>query len=128
MLNRVLLIGNLGRDPEVKFTGNGKALCTFSVVTSEQWTDADGQRQERTEWHRVVVWGKQAEACGRHLTKGRQVYVEGALRSREYQAKDGTKKTVVEVVAQRVQFLGGGKGTEGAAAREPGSADELIPF
>lgn len=110
-VNKVILVGNLGRDPEVRFTPGGKAVARFSLATSEAWTDAGGNRQERTEWHNIVVWGKQAESCGQYLTKGRQVYVEGSLRSRQYDDKDGNRRSITEVVAQRVQFLGGGGGT-----------------
>ena len=84
VVNKVILIGNLGKDPEVRFTPNGKALAKFSVATSEKWTDQQGQKQERTEWHNVVVWGKQAETCGQYLSKGRQVFVEGSIRTRSY--------------------------------------------
>jgi single-strand DNA-binding protein len=106
-MNKVLLIGNLGKDPEVKFIGNGQAMARFPVATSEVWNAREGQRQERTEWHHVVVWGKQGEACGQFLAKGRQVCVEGSVRSRQYDDKDGHKRYITEVVAQRVQFLGG---------------------
>ena len=139
-VNKVLLIGNLGRDPEVRFTAGGKAVARFSVATSEVWNDAEGTRQERTEWHNVVVWGKQAESCGQYLQKGRQVYIEGSIRSRQYDDKEGNKKYITEVIAQRVQFLGGGRGGgAGAAPREPqaaeagaaapvGGEEEDIPF
>jgi single-strand DNA-binding protein len=139
-VNKVILIGNLGRDPEVRFTAGGKAVARFSVATSEVWNDAEGSRQERTEWHNVVVWGKQAESCGQYLQKGRQVYIEGSIRNRQYDDKDGNKKYITEVNAQRVQFLGGGGGGgRGAPAREPQggegpgpaappSEEEDIPF
>ena len=139
-VNKVILVGNLGRDPEVRFTAGGKAVARFSVATSEVWNDAEGSRQERTEWHNVVVWGKQAESCGQYLQKGRQVYIEGSIRSRQYDDKDGNKKYITEVIAQRVQFLGGGRpggtGTqprESAGAEAPGGAvapaeEEDIPF
>lgn len=104
-VNKVLLVGNLGKDPEFRMTPNGKACCKFPLATSEVWTTESG-KQERTEWHQIVVWGKSAENCGQYLTKGRQVYVEGALRSRSYDAKDGTTRSVTEIVSQRVQFLG----------------------
>ena len=135
-VNKVILIGNLGRDPEVRFTAGGKAVARFSVATSEVWTDAEGSRQERTEWHNVVVWGKQAESCGQYLQKGRQVYVEGSIRTRQYDDKEGNKKYITEVVAQRVQFLGGGR-AGGAQPREsqsaesaaaPAAEEEDIPF
>jgi len=104
-VNKVLLVGNLGKNPELRFTPNGKACCKFPLATSEVWM-TDGGKQERTEWHQIVVWGKSAENCGQYLTKGRQVFVEGAIRSRSYDAKDGTKRSVTEIVSQRVQFLG----------------------
>jgi|SRR5688572_23770737 single-strand DNA-binding protein len=115
-LNRVLLIGNLGKDPELRFTPGGRAVARFPVATSEVWSDQDGQRQERTEWHNVVVWGKQAETCGQYLSKGRQVFLEGSIRSRQYDDKDGNKRYITEVIAQRVQFLGNRGGGAGAGA------------
>lgn len=138
VVNKVILVGNLGKDPEVRFTPNGKALAKFPVATSEKWTDQDGNRQERTEWHNVVVWGKQAETCGQYLSKGRQVYVEGAIRSRQYDDKDGNKRYITEIVARDVRFLGGGGATT-RAQHEPVSvppgedvgppgADDDIPF
>lgn len=117
MLNKVFLIGNLGKDPEVRFTSNGKAVAKFSVATSERWTDPDGNKQERTEWHNVVVWGKQAETCGQYLSKGRQVFIEGSVRSRQYDDKDGNKKYITEIVARDVRFLGS-KG-DGARGGDP---------
>ncbi len=105
-----MLIGNLGRDPEVRFTSSGRALARFPIATSEVWVDAEGHRQERTEWHNIVVWGKQGETCGQYLAKGRQVFVEGSIRSRSYDDKSGNKRYVTEIVAQRVRFLGGGGG------------------
>ena len=138
-VNKVILIGNLGRDPEVRFTAGGKAVARFSVATSEVWNDQEGSRQERTEWHNIVVWGKQAESCGQYLQKGRQVYIEGSIRNRQYDDKDGNKKYITEVNAQRVQFLGGGGGGGGGASRSvqretsseapaPVSDEEDIPF
>ena len=123
-VNKVILVGNLGKDPEVRFTNSGSAVARLSVATSEVWNDRDGNRQERTEWHNVVVWGKQGESCGQYLAKGRQVYVEGSIRSRSYDDKSGNKRYVTEVVAQRVQFLGGGGGTRLAQQAESPPADE----
>jgi single-strand DNA-binding protein len=130
-----MLIGNLGKDPEVRFTPSGKAVAHFPVATGEVWTDAAGQRQERTEWHQVVVWNKQAEACGQYLAKGRQVYIEGAIRTRQYDDKDGQRRYVTEIVAQRVQFLGaaprGAAASDGAEAEPPSlppRAEDEIPF
>jgi single-strand DNA-binding protein len=123
-VNKVILVGNLGKDPEVRFTNSGSAVARLSIATSEVWNDRDGNRQERTEWHNVVVWGKQGEHCGQYLAKGRQVYVEGSIRTRSYDDKSGTKRYVTEVVAQRVQFLGGGGGTRLAQQAEAAPADD----
>ena len=123
-VNKVILVGNLGKDPEVRFTNSGSAVARLAVATSEVWNDRDGNRQERTEWHNVVVWGKQGEHCGQYLAKGRQVYVEGSIRNRSYDDKNGNKRYVTEVVAQRVQFLGGGGGTRLAQQAESAPADD----
>lgn len=109
-VNKVILVGRLGQNPEVRYTPSGAAVANFSVATNESWTDKSGQKQERTEWHRVVVWGKLAELCGQYLTKGRQAYVEGRLQTRQWQDKDGQTKYTTEVQAQTVQFLGGNAG------------------
>jgi len=124
-VNKVILVGNLGKDPEVRFTQTGSAVANFSIATTEQWNDRDGKRQERTEWHNIVVWGKQGERCGQYLAKGRQVYVEGSIRTRSYDDKTGTKRYVTEIVAQRVQFLGGGGGTRVAQEMEAGGSDDM---
>jgi single-strand DNA-binding protein len=124
-VNKVILIGNLGKDPEVRFTQTGSAVANFSIATSEQWNDRDGKRQERTEWHNIVVWGKQAETCGQYLAKGRQIYVEGSIRTRSYDDKTGTKRYITEIVAQRIRFLGGGGGTRMAPEMDSGGADEM---
>lgn len=116
-VNMAILVGNLGKDPEVRFTQSGRAVANFSVATSEVWTGQDGGRQERTEWHNVVVWGKQAESCGQYLAKGRQVFVQGNIRTRSYEDKTGNTRYVTEIVAQRVQFLGGGGGAR--SSQEP---------
>ena len=126
MVNKAIIVGNLGRDPEVRFTPDGKAVAKFSVATTERWNDQQGTRQERTEWHNIVVWGKQAETCGQYLAKGRQVYVEGSIRTRNYDDKTGTKRYVTEIVAQRIRFLGGGGGTRVAPEMDQSSgADEM---
>lgn len=106
-VNKVILVGRLGQNPEVRYTPSGAAVANFSVATNETWTDKNNQKQERTEWHRVVVWGKLAELCSQYLSKGRQCYVEGRLQTREYTDKDGVKKYSTEVQAQTIQFLGG---------------------
>ena len=116
-VNKVILVGNLGKDPEVRYTPSGRAVAKFPLATKDSWTDQESTRQERTEWHNIVVWGKQAELCGQYLAKGRQAYIEGAIRSRSYDDKDGNKRYVTEIVAQRIQFLGGsGGGGRGASA------------
>jgi single-strand DNA-binding protein len=118
VVNKAIIVGNLGRDPEVRFTPDGRAVARFSVATTERWTDQQGQRQERTEWHNVVVWGKQAEACGQYLSKGRQVFVEGSIRSRSYDDKTGNKRYITEIIARDVRFLGSsGAGAGGGAGR-----------
>ena len=106
MVNEVTIIGNLGRDPETRYTRAGVAVCNLAVATSRKYKGADGQLAEETEWHRVTVWGKQGEACQSHLTKGRQVYVKGRLRTSTYE-KDGEKRYSTEIVALDVKFLGG---------------------
>ncbi len=106
-VNKVILVGRLGQNPEVRYTPSGSAVANFSVATNETWTDKNNQKQERVEWHRVVVWGKLAELCNQYLQKGRQCYVEGRLQTRSWQDKDGTTKYSTEVQAQTIQFLGG---------------------
>ena len=108
-VNRVTVIGNLGRDPEVHHTQQGRTVVTFPLATHERWVDADGAMHQQTQWHNVVVWGKHAAACGTYLTKGRQVYVEGALCSRQSDTLTGEPRWIVEILARQVQFLGGGK-------------------
>ncbi|MCP4116485.1 MAG: single-stranded DNA-binding protein [Desulfobacteraceae bacterium] len=109
-VNKAIIIGNLGRDPEVSYTQGGVAVCRMAVATSEEWTDkGSGQKQERTEWHRVVVFNKQAENCGRYLHKGSKVYVEGKLRTSQYE-KDGQTHYSTEILASSVQFLSSGQG------------------
>ena len=106
-VNKVILIGNLGADPELRTTQGGQVVASLRIATTDAWTDKGGGRQERTEWHAVTVWGKTAENCGKFLAKGRQVYVEGRLQSREYQDKEGQTRKAWEVVADAVTFLGG---------------------
>lgn len=114
-VNKVIIVGRLGVDPELKTLSSGQNVCRLSVATSENWTGKDGQKQERTEWHRVVVWGRQAENCGKHLSKGRQVYIEGRLQTRQWEDQ-GQKKYSTEIVANTVQFLGaGGDRTQSAS-------------
>ena len=107
MLNKVILIGRLGRDPEVRYMPNGEAVCNFSVATSESWKDSNGQKQERSEWHNVTMYRKLAEIAGKYLTKGSQVYLEGKIQSRKYQGKDGIERTAYEIIANEMKMLGG---------------------
>ncbi len=129
-LNKVMLIGNLGQDPEVRFTPAGQAVATFNIATSERWTDKAGQKQEKTEWHRIVVWGKTAENCKEYLSKGRPVFVEGRLQTREWTDKEGKKRYTTEVVASLVQFLGtAGERRAPSASTTPaaGTSDMTMP-
>jgi single-strand DNA-binding protein len=128
-VNKVILVGRLGQNPEVRYTPSGAAVANFSVATNENWTDKQGQKQEKTEWHRVVVWGKLAELCNQYLSKGRQVYLEGRLQTRQWQDKDGQTKYTTEIQAQTVQFLGGGAQTgAGASAGGPVSDDRAPSY
>ncbi|MGH7740481.1 MAG: single-stranded DNA-binding protein [Candidatus Eiseniibacteriota bacterium] len=106
-VNKVILVGNLGANPEMRHTQGGQTVANLRLATTERWTDKNGQKQEATEWHRVVVWGKQAEIVGQYLTKGRQVYIEGSIRTRQWQDQQGQKRYTTEVVARNVQMLGG---------------------
>ncbi len=123
-VNKVILIGNLGANPELRYTPGGQAVANFRIATNEKWTDKSGQSQERTEWHRIVVWGKLAELCNQYLQKGRQVYVEGRLQTREWTDKENHKNYTTEVVAQQVTFLGG---RDGAGAGGPRGRGEASP-
>ncbi|MBL9017434.1 MAG: single-stranded DNA-binding protein [Myxococcales bacterium] len=118
-VNKVILIGNLGADPDMRYTPSGQGVCELRIATSESWNDKNGQRQERTEWHRVVVWGKRAEVCSKYLSKGRQVYIEGRIQTRSYDDKEGQKRYITEVIAQEVVFIGGGGG-RGEGKRDDG--------
>ena len=121
-LNKVMLIGNLGKDPEVRYTPGGQAVANFNIATNENWTDKAGQKQERTEWHRIVVWGKQAELCGQYLKKGRECFVEGRIQTREWTNKEGQKQYTTEVVANHVVFVGG-RGDAASAGQNRGADD-----
>ena len=117
-VNKAILVGNLGRDPEIRYTASGQPVCTFSLATTENWVK-EGKREERTEWHRIVVWGKAAENCANYLAKGRQVYIEGRIQTNEWEDKVGQKRKTTEINAQTVQFLGnrgGGPGGGGSPA------------
>lgn len=144
-VNKVILIGNLGSDPEIRFTPGGQAVANFSIATTERWNNkTSGQPEEKTEWHRIVVWGKLAELCRDYLSKGRPVYVEGRLQTRKWDDKQGQTKYTTEIIAERIQFLGAPPGardrsespSQGAPQRASASndgppafdSDEDIPF
>lgn len=120
MLNKVMLIGNLGADPEVRYTQDGTCVCNIRIATTERWKNRNGEQQERTEWHRVVLWGKLGEIAGQYLGKGRQVYIEGRLETRKWTDKDGNDRYTTEIRANEMKMLGG-RG-EGAAAAAPAQA------
>ena len=124
-VNKAIIIGHLGADPEVRQISSGQTVTTLSVATSESWTDRTGQKQEKTEWHRVVVWGKQAESCGKYLSKGRQVYLEGRLQTRSWEDQQGQKRYTTEIVATTVQFLGaqGGQRDQHSQSSKDGDSD-----
>ncbi len=125
-VNKVIIVGRLGQDPELKYTPSGAGVCNFSVATTESWADKSGQKQERTEWHRIVVWGKLAELCNQYLSKGRQAYIEGRLQTRSWEGKDGQKRYTTEINAATVQFLGGNANT-GASTNREASAGAAQP-
>ncbi|WP_409477533.1 single-stranded DNA-binding protein [Pseudobdellovibrio sp. HCB154] len=123
-INKVIIVGRLGQDPEMKAVGQGATVTRLNVATSENWTDKSGNKQERTEWHRITVWGKLAELCGKYLAKGRQVYVEGKLQTRSWE-DNGQKKYATEIVASTVQFLGGGASTNAGAGNNNYQNDSM---
>ena len=123
-VNKVMLIGHLGADPELRYTPSGAAVANFRMATSETWTDANGEKQERTEWHSIVAWRKLAEICGEYLKKGSQVYIEGRLQTRSWEGQDGVKRYSTEVVARDMQMLGG---KPGGAAAAPEAYEESPP-
>ena len=124
-INKVILVGRLGNDPEIRYTQQGVAVSNFNLATSENWMDKSGQKQEKTEWHRVVVWGKMAETCSQYLGKGRQVYIEGRLQTRQWDDKEGQKRYTTEVVASTVQFLD--RGDKAAATSDDQPISEALP-
>jgi single-strand DNA-binding protein len=128
-VNKVILVGHLGADPDMRYTPSGQGVCELRLATSESWNDKNGQRQERTEWHRIVVWGKRAEVCSKYLAKGRQVFVEGRIQTRTYDDKDGNKRYITEIIANDVQFLGGGNrdGGGGGGGGGRGQRDDGPP-
>lgn len=131
MLNKVILIGRLGRDPETRFMPNGEAVCNFSVATSEKYTDKNGQRQEATEWHEVTMFRKLAEIAGQYLTKGSQVYIEGKIKSRKYTDKNGVERTAYDIIANEMKMLGGNAQTPAQKPQPAQAQDDIsddVPF
>jgi single-strand DNA-binding protein len=137
MINKVILIGRLGADPEIRYTPSGAEVANFRIATSEMWTNKNGEKEERTEWHRIVAWRGLAKICGEYLSKGRLVYIEGKIRTRTWEDKDGNKRTTTEIEATDMKMLGGGGEAEkrtrepdAAYAPSPGPAkeEEDIPF
>jgi single-strand DNA-binding protein len=136
-INKVILIGNLGKDPELRYTPGGQAVASFSLATSEKWRDKDGVMQDKTEWHNIVVWGRQAEVAKEYLAKGKQVYIEGRIQTRSWEDKEGNKRYTTEIVGQRMQFLGTRDSGKEAPSDMPAEAppvgdiageDEDLPF
>lgn len=136
-VNKAILVGRLGKDPEIKYTPSGTAIANFTMATSENYKDKDGQKQERTEWHKIVAFGKLAEICGEYLAKGKQVYIEGRIQTRSWDDKDGNKKYMTEIVANTMQMLGKPDATassgqtaaaESSSAQEPSVVEEDVPF
>jgi len=121
-VNKVILVGRLGRDPETRYTGGGQAVCNFSVATDETFKDRSGEKQKRTEWHKIVVWGKQAEIAQQYLKKGSLLYLEGRIQSREWNDKEGQKRTSFEIVANNFRMLGGRSDSAGGGASRAASA------
>ena len=127
-VNKVILMGNLGRDPEVRFMPNGDAVCNFSIATTDSWKDKAGERQEKTEWHNIVMYRRLAEIAGEYLKKGRPVYLEGRLQTRKWQTKEGQDRYTTEVIADSMQMLGGRDGApaqESQSSSQPEARDEL---
>jgi len=147
-VNKAILVGNLGKDPELRYTPSGTAVCTFTLATTDRFKNKQGEQQERTEWHNIVVWAGLAEICGKYLTKGKQVYLEGRIQNRSYDDRDGNKRYISEVVVNEMQMLGragdqGGSGGSGggggrsttstenyssAPQEPPFNPDDDIPF
>ena len=125
-VNKVILLGRLGRDPEVRYMPNGEAVCNFSIATSETWNDRNGQRQERTEWHNITMYRRLAEIAGQYLKKGREVYIEGRIQSRKYTGKDGIERTAYDIIANEMKMVGPREGG-GAAPYDDGGYQQAAP-
>lgn len=137
MINKVILIGNLGADPEIRYTQSGSQVATFNLATTERWKGQDGQMQEQTEWHRIVAWSKLAEICGQYLHKGSRVYIEGRLQTRKWQDQSGADRYTTEIVAREMKMLSprntgegdyGGPGMGSGSLHEPPPMGDDVPF
>lgn len=135
MINKAILIGNLGSDPEVRYTQGGTAVANFNIATTEKWKGQDGEWQEQTEWHRIVVWAKLAEICGEYLSKGSKVYIEGRIQTRQWDDRDGNKRYTTEIVAREMKMLDSKGASSGGGYEEPpmpeprsGADGEEVPF
>ncbi len=132
-VNKAILIGNLGRDPELKYTGDGRPVARFSLATSENWTSREGEKKEKTEWHKIVVWGKLASFCGEYLRKGRRIYVEGRIETRSYEDRERQQRTITEIIANQIVLLdskgsgGGGGGAMDEGRQRPASGGPSAP-
>ena len=124
-VNKAILIGNLGKDPELRYTPSGQAVASFPLATTDRYKDKEGNWQEKTDWHNIVVWGRQGETAKEYLRKGRSAYVEGRIQTRSYDDRDGNKKWITEIVASRVQFLGG-RGEGGPAGEQKSETEEHV--
>ncbi len=122
-VNKAILVGNLGSDPEIRYTPSGTAVANFSIATHEQWTNKDGEKGERTEWHRIVAWARLGEICGEYLHKGSQVYIEGRIQTRSWEDRDGNKRYTTEIVAQTMQMLGSPSGAPSKAGKATSSEE-----
>lgn len=137
-VNKATIMGNVGKDPEMKYTGSGQAVANFSVATNESWTGKDGEKREKTEWHRIVAWGRLAEICGQFLSKGKPVYIEGSIRTRSWEDKEGNTRYTTEIHAREMQMLGDSRDSAAGGERlqsesEPlqipeNNMDDDIPF
>jgi single-strand DNA-binding protein len=136
VVNKAILIGRLGADPEIRYTPSGAEVANFRIATSETWTNKNGEKEERTEWHRIVAWRALAKICGEYLSKGKLVYIEGKIRNRSWEDRDGNKKWTTEIEATEMRMLGGGGGEaerrtkepEGDYAPPPPNKEEDVPF
>lgn len=130
-MNKAMIIGNLGNDPEIRYTQDGIPVATFSVATTERWKDGEGNRQEHTDWHRVVAWRGLAEVCGEHLSKGSKVFIEGKLRTRKWEDQNGNTRYTTEIIARDLEMLGGRQQDNGGSPpnqEEPPMPDDDVPF